>query len=335
MVVISAGLVAPAALQRLQPAPPAPTPPEATPPPAAVILPDERDRDLASVVTLTNDTTFGTAFFVDGRGDLLTAAHLVSGNASLRVVDNTGGSQPVRVLGIDTQLDVAELRVQPASPPLTFGDSGTVQTDDSLVLLASPKNASLPLSTTGVVTAADSRVFRFQADIRPGNAGGPIVGPGGKLMAIALEGPQGRSQAGWALPIDRVQADLNAWHASTGVLYPLAPIPSTLRFRGTSVVIGGGGGGAVQSIQPARASAGQDTVVTIHGSGFVAGPSLAVRFVPVASRAGGFNGAAVALAGDSITAKVPAGQAVQDYAVQVTNGDGTAISSALTFTISG
>jgi hypothetical protein len=43
----------------------------------------------------------------------------------------------------------------------------------------------------------------------------------------------------------------------------------------------------------------------------------------------------VALAGDAITAKVPAGQLVQDYAIQVVNGDGTVISSAITFTISG
>ncbi len=334
MLLISAGILAPAALKRLQPAAPAATRPPATPPPAAVILPDERDRDLASVVTLVNDTSFGTAFFVDGQGDLLTAAHLVSGSSALRIVDNTGGSQTVRVLGIDTMLDIAELRVQPVGPPLTFGDSGTVQTGDSLVLLASPKNASLPMSTTGVVTSADSTIFGFQADIRPGNAGGPIVGPAGKLMAVALRGADSAAGSGLALPIARAQADLQAWHGSAGILLPLAPLPSSLIFRGTSIVVGASGGPAVLSIQPARGSAGQDTVVTIHGSGFVAGPSLAVRFLPVASRAGAFNGTAVALAGDTITTKVPAGQAVQDYAVQVLNGDGTVISSATTFTIS-
>ncbi len=333
MVLISAGVLAPVALKRLQPAAPVSTPPPPTPPPAAVLLPDELDHDLASVVTLVNDTTFGTAFFVDGQGDLLTAAHLVTGSATLRVVDNTGGSRTVRVLGVDPQLDIAELRVQPAGPPLTFGDSATVHAGDSLVLLASPKNASLPMSATGVVTAADSTMLRLQADIRPGNAGGPIVGPGGKLMAVAL-GADTSTHGGVALPIAHAQADLAAWHAAAGIPFPLAPLPSTLTFRGTSVVIGGNGGAAVQSIQPARAVAGQDTVVTVHGSGFVAGPSLAVRFLPVGSRSGAFNGVGVALAGDSITAKVPAGQAVQDYAVQVTNGDGTVISSAITFTIS-
>ena len=172
MVVVSAGLTGPAVLARLQPAASAPAPPVASPPPAAVILPDERDADLASVVTLVNDSTFGTAFFIDGQGDLLTAAHLVSGSSALRIVDNTGGSQVVRVLGVDAQLDVAELRVQLAGPPLPLGDPETVQAGDSLVLLASPKNASLPLTTTGLVTATDQTMLRFQADIRPGNIGG-------------------------------------------------------------------------------------------------------------------------------------------------------------------
>ena len=334
MVLVSAGLTGPAVLARLQPAASAPAPPVASPPPAAVILPDERDADLASVVTLVNDSTFGTAFFIDGQGDLLTAAHLVSGSSALRIVDNTGGSQVVRVLGVDAQLDVAELRVQLAGPPLPLGDPETVQAGDSLVLLASPKNASLPLTTTGLVTATDQTMLRFQADIRPGNIGGPIVGLGGKLMAIALLAPQGASHAGWALPITRVRADLNAWHGSAGIRYPLAPLPDSLTFRGTSAVVSGGNGVAVQSIQPTRGSRGQDLVVTINGSGFVAGPALAVRFVPVSSQTGGFRAAAVALAGNSITAKVPAGQAIQDYAVQVTNGDGTVINSAITFTIS-
>jgi S1-C subfamily serine protease len=300
-----------------------------------VLLPDERDTDLASVVTLVNDSTFGTAFFIDANGDLLTAAHLVIGSSALRIVDNTGGSQVVRVLGVDTRLDIAELRVQLAGPPLSLGDPETVQAGDSLVLLASPKNASLPMSSTGVVTAADSAVIRFQADIRPGNAGGPIVGLGGKLMAIALQGPQSGSHAGWTLPITRARADLNVWHGSTGIPYPLAALPDSLTFRGTSTVVSGSSGAAVvQSIQPTRSSRGQDVVVTINGSGFVAGPLLAVRFVPVSSQTGGFRAVGVALAGNAITAKVPAGQVVQDYAVQVTNGDGNVISSAVTFTIS-
>src|SRR5438445_11582631 len=136
IVLVSAGLTGPAVLARLQPAATAPAPPAASPPPAAVILPDERDADLASVVTLVNDSTLGTAFFIDGQGDLLTAAHLVSGRSALRIVDNTGGIQVARDRGVDAQLDVAELRVQLAGPPLPLGDPETLEAGDSLVLLA-------------------------------------------------------------------------------------------------------------------------------------------------------------------------------------------------------
>src|SRR5205807_8904059 len=122
---------------------------------------------------------------------------------------------------------------------------------------------------------------------------------------IALLAPQGASHAGWALPITRVRVDLNAWHGSAGIRYPLAPLPDSLTFRGTSAVVTGGNGVAVQSIQPTRGSRGQDLVVTINGSGFVAGAATAVRFVPGPSQTGGFPAAAGRLGGNSSAAQVP------------------------------
>src|SRR3982074_2015629 len=95
----------PTAAQRLaQPtATPAPTP-SPTAPPAAVLLPDELERDLAGVMTIVNDHTFGTAFLIDTQGDFLTASSLIDGSQSLRLIDNTGGTHAVRVVGVDTSL---------------------------------------------------------------------------------------------------------------------------------------------------------------------------------------------------------------------------------------
>src|SRR5260370_21824419 len=90
-----------------------PTPvstPTPTGPTAAVVLQAELDRDLAGVMTLVNDHTFGTAFLIDQQGDFLTAASLISGSASLRLIDNTGGSHAVRVIGIDASLGLAQVR---------------------------------------------------------------------------------------------------------------------------------------------------------------------------------------------------------------------------------
>src|SRR5690348_6376442 len=117
----------------LQPTPARPIPP------AAVLLPVERDRALDGVMTLVNDHGFGTAFLIDPLGDFVTAASLVSGSASLRLIDNTSGMHTVSVIGIDPTLGIALVRTPVYGTPMAFGNPNGLLIDDQVVLLASPK----------------------------------------------------------------------------------------------------------------------------------------------------------------------------------------------------
>src|ERR1700704_1217382 len=207
LVVAGLGVLIPTVAQRLgQPtATPAPTP-TPTAPPAAVLLPDELDRDLAGVMTIVNDHTFGTAFLIDAQGDFLTAASLVDGSQSLRLVDNTGGTHPVRVIGIDTTLGLAQIRATNDGTPLPFGDPATLQRDDPVVLLASPKVANLRPSTPAVLTQRSATQLTLRVDDLPGDIGGPVVGPGGKVIGVL-------TLTGKALPINLSSNDIAQWHS--------------------------------------------------------------------------------------------------------------------------
>jgi hypothetical protein len=327
---VVAGLAAliPTAAQRLtQPtATPAPTP-TPTAPPAAVLLPDELERDLAGVMTIVNDRTFGTAVLIDTHGDFLTAASLVDGSQSLRLVDNTGGTHSVRVIGIDPTLGLAEVRATNDGTPLPFGDDAALQTGDPAVLLASPKVANLRPATPAVLTQRSDARLTLRVDDLPGNIGGPVVGPGGKVVGIL-------TATGKALPISLAANDIGQWRGQAGIVMPLAPLPGTLVLRGSDTTSSPTGGPTIQSVSPARAPTTQDSVITIQGSGFTAGADLRVRFIPLASPNGAFDGlAAAVLNPSSLTIKVPAGRVVQDYVIQLTNGDGTVTSSRTAFTI--
>lgn len=330
LILVSLALLGPGTIQQLgRPAPtstPTPTP-GVSPPPAAVLLPAERDQALEGVVTIVNDHTFGTAFVIDTRGDLLTAASLIQDSSRLRVVDNSGGSHPVRVIGIDQAAGIAQIRAENGGLPMPFGDPDSLESEDPVVLLASPKVANLAPSTPAVISHVSPARLGLRVDDRPGNAGGPVVGPGGRVVGIFL-------RAATALPISAAQADLVQWSGRPGVLLPLADLPSNLVLRGTDTTSVPTNGASLQTINPTRASAAQDALVTIQGTGFLAGAALRVRFVPVASPNGAFDGLAPTLVSASaLTVKVPAGRVVQDYVVQLTNGDGTLASSRTAFTV--
>ena len=330
LVLTGLAVLIPTAAQRLAAARPTPTTaPTATPtaPPAAVLLPDELERDLAGVMTIVNDHDFGTAFLIDAQGDFLTVASLVSGSESLRLIDNTGGTHSVRVIGIDAALGLAQIRVTSDGTPIAFGDPTNLQRDDPVVLLASPKLANVRSSTPAVLTERSTTQLSLRVDNLPGNLGGPVVGPGGKVVGIL-------TLSGKALPIDRSLADLAQWRGRSGTLMPLAPIPANLVLRGSETTSSPTTGPTVQAVSPTRASAAQSTIITVQGTGFVPGSALRIRFVPLASPTGAFDGLAATLVNAStLTVKVPAGRVVQDYVIQLINGDGTVTSSRTAFTV--
>jgi hypothetical protein len=328
LVVAGMAVLIPTAAQRLaqSAATPAATP-TPTAPPAAVLLPEELERDLTGVMTIVNDHTFGTAFVIDAQGDFLTAASLIDGSQSLRLIDNTGGTHSVRVIGIDATLGLAQIRATNDGTPLPFGDAATLQVNDPVVLLASPKVANLRPSMPAVLTQRSASELTLRVDDLPGNLGGPVVGPGGKVIGIL-------TLTGKALPIDLSASDIAQWRGKDGTVMPLAPIPGTLVLRGSETTSAPTGGPTIQSVNPTRASAAQDTVVTVQGSGFSAGAMLRVRFIPLASPNGAFDGLAATLVNQStLTVKVPAGRVVQDYVIQLTNGDGSSTSSRTAFTV--
>lgn len=307
---------------------PTPTPTE---PPAAVLLPEELDKDLLGVMTIVNDHSFGTAFLIDGQGDFLTSASLVNGSTGLRLVDTTGGMHAVQLVGIDSSAGIAMIRASADGTAEVLGDSSVIERQQPLALLTNAKVATMSPSTPVVVTAVTDVYIALRANDVSANLGGPIAGPGGKVLAILTA----RSAA---LPINRAKDDIATWRSKAGTVMPLAPYPSDLFLRGSDTTATppptASGSATVQSINPSRVSAAQDTIVTINGSGFIDGAALHVRFLPVSGSSGAFDGLGAALVNaSSLTVKIPAGSAVQDYVVQLTNGDGTVVSTRVAVTV--
>src|SRR3989475_9946381 len=75
------------------------------------------------------ETIVGSGVIIDKDGQILTNAHVVDGAASLTVTLDSGNKTPARILGLDSVLDVALLRVESAAalPAARLGDSSAVQ----------------------------------------------------------------------------------------------------------------------------------------------------------------------------------------------------------------
>ncbi|MEV4177916.1 trypsin-like peptidase domain-containing protein, partial [Nonomuraea sp. NPDC049709] len=174
-------------------------------------------RVLPSVVSVETRRSGGSGFVLDGRGHILTNAHVVRGNSQVTVVLSDGSRLSAAVIGVDDDEDLAVLEVDYPREltPATLGRSSDLSVGDQVLAIGSPLGLSGTV-TAGIVSALDREVrlggsgrtaVQTDASINPGNSGGPLVNARGEVVgvntAIAASRGGGNIGIGFAIPIDR------------------------------------------------------------------------------------------------------------------------------------
>jgi len=216
-------------------------------------------------------TALGSGFVLDGRGDVVTVAHVVEGATSIHVALQDGIARTAMVLGKDDASDVAVVHVDPAGltlHPLTLGSSRALAVGDVLAVIGDPLGFDRSLST-GVVSGLDRTIqapngfqiahaIQTDAAMNPGNSGGPIFDSTGRVVGIADQIATGTNQfgrsttetstgVGFAVPIDLIKAELVPLERGQPVIHAYLGIATSQGTRGQPGALVG----TVQSGAPA------------------------------------------------------------------------------------
>jgi putative serine protease PepD len=192
-------------------------------------------------------TATGTGCVVDGKGHIVTAAHVVEGASSISVKFQDGTTRTAKVLGTDEATDVAVLSVDPSGltlHPLALGSSASLAIGDQVAAIGDPFTYQRSLST-GVVSGLDRTIsapngftvahaIQTDAALNPGNSGGPVLDAGGRVIGIvdqiATNGSsQTSSGVGFAVPIDLVKNELSQLEAGKTIRHAYLAWPPRRR----------------------------------------------------------------------------------------------------------
>jgi S1-C subfamily serine protease len=219
---IIAGVNFPSAFSGLEPTP------SALPLPASVNTPGIR---AAASETLKvqgfgcGGIVFGSGFPV-GPGMVLTNAHVVAGTRGTTVSNDSGTSLSARVVLFDPGRDVAILyvpRLALAPLPQAAADAGTQGAAIGYPGGRSEKVS--PAVINGQVRAEGRdiygqnlvirKIWITQADVQPGNSGGPLVDLNGKVVGVIFAASTSTQGQAYALTDAEVQADINQAEGQT------------------------------------------------------------------------------------------------------------------------
>jgi S1-C subfamily serine protease len=162
----------------------------------------------------------GSSFIV-GNNLLVTNAHVVAGIRH-PYVDDTNGTHSATVISFDPNLDLAILRVHNLAGTALPIVTGTVADKTPAAVLGYPGGGPFNAGAAAVLeefTATgrniygsgntNRSVYEIQADIIPGNSGGPLVNEAGQVIGVVFAESTTYNHVGYALTTSKVVSEIN------------------------------------------------------------------------------------------------------------------------------
>ena len=156
--------------------------------------------------------SLGSGFIIDPSGIVVTNNHVIADADEVTVILNDGTRLKAEILGRDTKVDLALLRVKPDKPltAVRFGDSEKLRLGEWVVAIGNPFSLGGTV-TAGIVSARNRDInsgpydnyIQTDAAINRGNSGGPLFNLDGEVIGIntAIISPSGGSIGiGFAVP---------------------------------------------------------------------------------------------------------------------------------------
>ncbi len=178
----------------------------------------------------------GSGIVLDGAGNIVTNRHVVSHASKVSVTLPDGRELSAKVVGTDSQTDVAVVRLDKPPAGLVaarLGDSDKLDVGEWVLAVGSPLGLDQTV-TAGIVSGkgrvgrhvqmSGERVRRYiqtDAKINPGNSGGPLLNLSAEVVGINTlinTGPGGAY--GFAIPINQVRRVAESLIKEGRVRYP-------------------------------------------------------------------------------------------------------------------
>lgn len=155
----------------------------------------------------------GSGFIISQDGYILTNNHVVEKAQSIKVTLKDGRKFDAKVVGTDSYLDVAVVKIDAKGlPTAQLGDSDSLRPGEWVIAIGNPYGFEHTV-TAGIVSALNrdmesvglqGQMIQTDAAINRGNSGGPLIDINGKVIGINTAIIPYAQGMGFAIPINAV-----------------------------------------------------------------------------------------------------------------------------------
>lgn len=168
---------------------------------------------LVKVTSVACDAVITGSGFAYAPDRILTNAHVVAGSEQPTIrIPGDPASYDATVVAIDSRLDLAVLRVDGLPAPALVFATRPAQTGDGAVVAGFPGGGDLEAGAARIRARIDARgediygrsgvvrdVYSFRGTVVPGNSGGPLLAPNGRVYGVVFAAGLGEEETGYAI----------------------------------------------------------------------------------------------------------------------------------------
>lgn len=170
---------------------------------------------IKSVVTIKTDVSQGTGFLITNNGYIVTNYHVIAEAKQAGIFTYDKEVHQTSLIGSDTKLDLALLKIEGNYEELELGDSDDVQVGEKVIAIGNPLGLQFSVSQ-GIVSAihrigSNKLEAYIQTDtaLNPGNSGGPLINQQGEVIGINNFKIGGGENLGFALESNYIKDAVN------------------------------------------------------------------------------------------------------------------------------
>lgn len=165
----------------------------------------------------------GSGVIVSSDGYIITSASVVNSGTEIKVTLNDGQVVSALVVGSDKKTDIAILKIEADSlVPAVLGDSSLLAIGEPIVAIGNPLAPQITNTVAyGIISGIGNNVslrkgsnmnlLLTDANINPGNAGGPIFNAKGEVVGIIVSNVSSDTDISFSVPINDVKPLLSSY----------------------------------------------------------------------------------------------------------------------------
>lgn len=170
---------------------------------------------IKSVVTIKTDISQGTGFLITDDGYIITNYHVIAGAKQAGIFTYDQEIHPTSLVGTNSELDLALLKIDGNFEKIKLGDSNEVQPGEKVIAIGNPLGLQFSVSQ-GIISAVHrtgtnnlNAYLQTDAALNPGNSGGPLINKRGEAIGINNFKIGGGENIGFALESNYIRESVN------------------------------------------------------------------------------------------------------------------------------